>query len=225
MIKLRVLFVCMMLIFTALQLSIAQKQDKHMHNQANKHMHSQKFDTLVSRFEDPKRAEWQQPDKVIALMGNLDNTTVYEIGAGTGYFSFKISPKAQKVIAADVDDRFLEFIQKKKETSKQFDNLETRKIPFDSPSLASEEVDLVFLVNVYHHIESREAYFKKVKNGLRKKGRLMIVDFKKGDLPHGPPDKMKFSAEHVIKELETAGFTKIKKDENTLEYQYIIIAE
>ena len=78
MMKLKVLFVCMMLIFTALQLSIAQQQDKHMHNQANKHMHSQKFDKLVSRFEDPKRAEWQQPDKVIDLMGNLKSATVYE---------------------------------------------------------------------------------------------------------------------------------------------------
>ena len=148
-----------------------------------------------------------------------------KIGAGTGYFSFKITPKAKKVIAADVDDRFLEYIQKKKESSIQFDNLETRKIPYDSPSLASEEADLVFLVNVYHHIENREAYFKKVKDGLSKKGKLMIVDFKKGDLPHGPPDKMKFSAEHVTKELEKAGFSKIKTDENTLEYQYIIIAD
>lgn len=214
-----------LLYFTVIHPTFAQDHPHGMHNQANKHMHSQKFDTLVARFENEERAKWQQPEKVIALMGNLKKATVVEIGAGTGYFSFRIAPQAKQVIAADVDERFLKYINQKIQKENLSTKIQTRKIPYDSPLLEREEADWVLLVNVYHHIENRVDYFQKTKEGLKSKGKLMIVDFKKGDLPHGPSDEMKLSADAVKQELEKAGFKKIQIDQNTLEYQYILIAE
>jgi len=81
---------------------------------ANRFIHQADFDTLVAHFEDPSRAEWQKPDAVIASLGPLDGKTVADIGTGTGYFAFPIAKKAAKVIAIDIDQRFLDYIRHKK---------------------------------------------------------------------------------------------------------------
>ena len=77
---------------------------------ANQFMHQAEFDKLVARFEDPARAEWQKPEKIVASLEPLDRKTVADIGTGTGYFAFPIAKKAAKVIAIDIDKRFLDYI-------------------------------------------------------------------------------------------------------------------
>ena len=202
--------------------------DKIPHQTANTHMHKTHFDTLTKNFESPERKEWQKPEDIIALMGDISSKTVNDIGAGTGYFSFLLLEKAKKVIASDVDERFIKYLENRKIKATNPDireKLEIRQIPYDRPLLQNEEVDIVLMVDVYHHIENRSHYFKKVKSGLKNGGKLMIVDFKKGDIPYGPPDKMKVSPEEVEEELKNAGFEKIEIDNKTLDFQYIIIAQ
>jgi len=64
-------------------------------------------------------------------------------------------------------------------------------------------------------------YFKNIKSDFKPNGKLVIVDFKKGDLPVGPPDKHKISPEDVIKELEKAGYV-LTQHQNDLIYQYML---
>ncbi len=85
---------------------------------ANKFMHHADFQQLVAHFEDPARAQWQKPDEVIASLGSLEGKTVADIGAGSGYFTFPLAKKAAKVIAIDIDQRFLDYIEQKKRTQK-----------------------------------------------------------------------------------------------------------
>ena len=59
-------------------------------------------------------------------------------------------------------------------------------------------MDAVLLVDVYHHIEARTVYFRKLLGSLRPGGRLVVVDFKKGNLPVGPPDALKIAPEQVV---------------------------
>ena len=54
---------------------------------ANQYMRQAEFDKLVARFEDPSRAEWQKPEKIIAGLEPLGGKTVADIGVGTGYFA------------------------------------------------------------------------------------------------------------------------------------------
>jgi hypothetical protein len=86
------------------------------------------------------------------------------------------------------------------------------------------EVDLVFLVNVYHHIEKRPVYFAEVRQGLKPEGRLVVIDFFKKDTPVGPPVEMKLEAEQIVEELRAAGFGRFEVNETLLPYQYIITA-
>ena len=61
--------------------------------------------------------------------------------------------------------------------------------------------------------------------GLTPKGQLLIIDFKKNNLPIGPPQEYKIALSQVERELVTAGFRIHKIDQDALDYQYIVLAE
>ncbi len=204
-----------------------QKTHKHKHqhaHSANDYMHQSSTEELIERFESKGRDEYQQPEKVLDYLGDLSGKTIMDIGSGSGYFSVKLAKKAQKVIAADVDQTFLDYIQNRIEKD-EINNIELRKIPYDSPALKSREVDMVFIVNTYHHIENREAYFGKVKEGLKTDGELVIIDFFKKEIPVGPPADHKIAKDQVLEELKKTGFTSFEVNDELLPYQFIIKAK
>ena len=209
---------------------VEKHSEKHHHKEhlghgsANEFMHKSSFDELVQRFESPERDAYQHPHKVLEHFGNIEGKTIMDIGAGSGYFSVKLAEKGAKVIAADVDDRFLEFIQDRVKKN-ALQNIETRKIPYDSPSLAENEVDMVLIVNTYHHIEHRPEYFTQVKKGTKQDGKLIVVDFFKTDTPVGPPTGHKLSMDTVIDELKKAGYGSFDVNVDLLPFQYIITAK
>ncbi|MFY7672053.1 class I SAM-dependent methyltransferase [Tenacibaculum sp. MEBiC06402] len=200
------------------------KSNSSKHGAANKHMLKSSVDELIQKFESPERDAYQKPEKVLEYLGNIEGLTIMDIGAGSGYFSVKLAKKGAKVIAADVDDSFQEFI-KNRIKENNLKNIETRKIPYDSPSLKDEEVDIVLIVNTYHHIENRSKYFQKIKKGINSNGKLIIIDFFKVEIPVGPPVNHKLSIDEVIKELQKAGYTTFHVNVDLLPYQYIIEAK
>lgn len=181
---------------------------------------------LVETGNNPERENWQKPQLVISRLGDLHDKVVADIGAGTGYFTFRLAEKATRVIAADIDERYLEFIDKRIQTDRDLPagDIETRLIPPDDPGLKEEEVDLVLIVNTYIYIENRTEYFGKVLRGIRPEGQLVIIDFRKKDTPIGPPVETRLSAAEVWSELELAGFHVSESDTNSLPYQYILFA-
>lgn len=197
----------------------------HLHDSANEHMHESSFEELVARFEGPERDEYQQPAKVLDWLGIQPGMTIMDIGAGTGYFSFRLQEAGAKVIAADVDSAFQDYIRHKRDSlGIPSDMLQLRLLPYDSPSLSPGEANMVLIVNTWHHIEDREEYARAIMNGLTPEGELVIIDFFKHELPVGPPPAHKLSAEEVITELRSAGFVNIDRTDSLLHYQYCIRA-
>jgi cyclopropane fatty-acyl-phospholipid synthase-like methyltransferase len=208
--------------------SMAQEHRHHHHqhgsgHSANEHMHQSSTADLIKRFESPERDAYQQPDKVVAWLGKLKGKTIMDIGAGSGYFSVRLAAAGARVIAADVNDEFQAFVQRRIAENK-LANIRTRKIPYDSPGLEPAEVDMVLMVNTYHHIDNRTDYFAQVRKGTKAKGSLVIIDFFKTDLPVGPGKDHKTSIDEVITELRQAGYTKFDVDVSLLPYQYLIKA-
>lgn len=198
------------------------KQSKH--GSANEFMHQSSVEGLIERFESPERDAYQQPQKVLEYLGDIQGLTIMDIGAGSGYFAVKLAEKGANVIAADVDDTFQEFLQNRiKENNLK--SIETRKIPYDSPNLKEEEVDMVLIVNTYHHIENRPEYFTKVKKGTKSNGKLVIIDFYKSEIPVGPPLSHRLPIDVVVNELKKAGYTAFDVNVDLLPYQYIIKAK
>ncbi len=175
--------------------------------------------------EDTERTEWQNPELIIDRMGELSGMTVADIGAGSGYFTFKLAREAAKVIALDINPKALEYIESQKEIVGEWsDNIEVRLTPPDVPNLLEAEVDLVLIVNTFNYIPNREVYFPRLINGMKPGARLVIVDFKKGDIPVGPADEYKAEPSDIRSFLRKSSFKKISIDEKSLQYQFIITA-
>ncbi|MEO1434598.1 MAG: class I SAM-dependent methyltransferase [Bacteroidota bacterium] len=228
-------FLMALLLITACKPGTDTKQPDHDHDHAdhtnshdhdaNAHMNKRSFEELVANFDDPAREDWQRPQVVLAALQSLEGKTVADIGAGSGYFTFRLVDNAEKVIAVDIDQRFLDHIQGKADSmsSDLQAKLETRLSEPEDPKLDTAEVDIVLIVNTYHHINNRIEYVKKIKQALKPGGRLVIVDFKKGELPHGPPDNMKVGEMAVQDELMAAGFRTVSSGK-LLDYQYFLTA-
>lgn len=197
-----------------------EKKETHT---ANEYMNQSSTSDLAKRFESKERDEYQQPEKVLANLGNIKDKKIIDIGAGTGYFSVKLAEKGAKVIAADVSDEFQAFLKNRIEKN-NLKNIELRKVPFDSPALKDGEVDMVLIVNTYHHIENRPEYFAKVKKGTKSGGELVVIDFFNTNIPVGPKDH-KVSIDEVIAELKEAGYTSFEINVNLLPYQFIVKAK
>ncbi|MCK5104554.1 MAG: class I SAM-dependent methyltransferase [Cyclobacteriaceae bacterium] len=175
---------------------------------------------------DPDQGSWQSPDLVIEKLGDLSGKIVADIGSGTGYFTFPISRVAKKVLAIDIEQRYLDYIEDRKLELpiEEADVIETRLTVEDEPNLHTDEVDAILMVNVFYYLNNRSTYMKIVNNALRENGILVLVDFKPGDLPVGPSGD-KVPTEEVVDNLKSAGFSNVKLDLESLQYQYIITAK
>jgi len=174
------------------------------------------------------RTIWQKPYKVINALGDISGESVADIGAATGYFAFRFATKADKVIALDIDPKMLEMMDMIKiKSSKSFqEKLETRMASVNDPNLAEDEVDNIAIINTIVEIGNRKNYLQGLKKGLKKGGKLMIVDYKMKRLAIDAPDLSDRLPQYEVENLmEDAGYRIIKSDEFTLDYQYIVVGQ
>jgi len=160
---------------------------------------------FAKSFDDPKRDEWQMPSKVIDALGLRAGMLVADIGAGTGYFSMRLARLSPglTVYAVDIEPKMVEHLTQRAATEQLKNVSAVLAIPA-SPNIPMA-VDVVLIVDTYHHIGSRAAYFRDLRKALKPSGRIAIVDFKK-DSPEGPPVEFRFTAEQIEAEMKQAGF-------------------
>lgn len=183
---------------------------------------------ITEDYENTDRVIWQKPDLVIDLLGDLSGKTVADIGAGTGFFALRLVPQAKKVIAIDIDQRFVNYLDSVKilELPEHLQSrLEARLATPADPGLKPNEADIVLIVNTFMYIGNRIEYLRILRKGMAKGGKLIIVDFKKKRTPIGPPSEMRLPI-HVVEEaLYTAGYQNITTNDTALDYQYFVVAE
>jgi ubiquinone/menaquinone biosynthesis C-methylase UbiE len=184
------------------------------------------FNDMVRTYEDEDRVVWQKPEIILSKIGDLNGKIVADIGAGTGYFSFRMLKDAKKVIALDIEPRFLRFIDSisLELPASMSSKLETRLVESQNANLKPNEIDAALMVNTYMYVNNRVDYLKQLYNGVSVGGKVVIIDFKKQDLLFGPALDEKLAANEVVKELQSAGFQTITLDEQSLDYQYIVTA-
>lgn len=184
---------------------------------------------LLADYDPPNRELWQKPQLVIEKMGDLSNKTVADIGSGSGSFARRLTQVAEKVIAIEIDPRFIEYMDsiKRVELSPAYQSrFETRLATTTDSKLETGEADIVVMVNTYLYVQNRKAYLKHLLDRLPIGGKLFIVDFKKKRIPlRNPAQRFRVPLFEVEKELEQVGFKNIVSDDRALDYQYIVIAE
>ena len=156
-------------------------------------------------FDDPARDQWQMPSRVIEALGLKASESVADIGAGTGYFTVRLAKAAPTatVYAVDIEPAMVAHLAKRAK-AEQLANVVAVQAGSDRPNLP-QPVDLVLIVDTYHHLPNRVAYFKGLSASLKPSGRVAIIDFRK-DSPEGPPVEFRFMPEQIESELRQAGY-------------------
>lgn len=176
----------------------------------------------AKRFENPERDEWQKPELVLKTMNLDSNMIIADIGSATGYFPVrfaKVVPDGH-VYGIDIEPDMVDYLNDRAK-KEGFPNLTSILGAPDDPQIP-RPADRIFLCNTYHHIHDRTDYFRHLQQYLNPNGNIVIVDFRMGDVPHGPPDRHKLPPDSVIAEMKTSGYT-LADSVSTLPYQYMLI--
>jgi SAM-dependent methyltransferase len=173
------------------------------------HMH-RRFDDAekwAKNFDDPARDKWQMPDQVIAALTLKPGQAIADIGAGTGYFTIRLakSPAAPRVFAVDIEETMVHYT-KQRAAKEGLQNV-TGVVASAASANIPEPVDVILIVDTFHHIPARDAYFRKLRASLKPGGRLAIIDWLPGG-PMGPPEEFRFAPEKIAAELAKAGWKK-----------------
>lgn len=172
---------------------------------------------------DPARDEWQKPNEVVDALLIEQGSTVADIGAGAGYFTFKLADAAGsegKVYAVESNPELLTFLVQKA-TEGGYANVKALETKPLEPALPFQSIDFVFVCNNMSRVDMLYTYFDHIRRGMKTGARLAIIDWKK-DSPIGPPPDLRRDPKEVQRALESLGFRLIK-EYDFLSHQYFMM--
>jgi ubiquinone/menaquinone biosynthesis C-methylase UbiE len=207
----------------ALALGCAGLVPGQAHAQAP-HTHEHSFsgaEHWAEVFDDPSRDTWQKPDQVIEALALKPEATVADIGAGTGYFSVRLghSLPRGRVYAVDIEPDMVKYLAERAKREGA-DNVTAVMGAPDDARLPGK-VDLVLMVDTYHHIGQRETYFRKLAQSFKPGGRVAIIDFN-AQSKMGPPPAQRISLKDVVAEMARAGYV-VQTQHAFLPNQYFLV--
>jgi len=166
----------------------------------------------ASWLERDERQEEENTALAISKLPITASSVVADIGAGTGYYAFRIAPKVPQgtVYAVDVQDESVQFLQKK---ARQLglDNVEVVKGGAQSPNLPENSLDLAIMVDVYHELEFPHEMLQALRNSLKADGKILLLEYRAED-PTIPIKKLhKLSVAQANKEMAANGFKLVQR--------------
>lgn len=178
----------------------------------------------VKLFESAEREAWQKPDEVVTALRLSPGSVVADIGAGSGYFAFRLARavgEKGRVFAVDIEPGMVRHIRERSATEQGGEQVEAVLGEPGDPRLPDGGLDLVLIVNTWHHIADRGAYLDRLRRALRPGGQVVLVDFRDGELPVGPPPDHKLPRATVEAEFARSGW-RLEREESFLPYQDIL---
>ena len=172
----------------------------------------------------PEREAEEAPDTALDAIGIPRGATVADVGAGAGYFTWRVAERvgpAGKVYANDIQPEMLDLLRKNI-AARHLTNVETVLGTEDDPKLPTGQIDLILLVDVYNEFSQPQKMLRKMRDSLKPDGRLVLLEYRKEDptVPIRPEHKM--SVEEVRAEVQPEGF-RFEKNLGALPRQHILI--
>ena len=172
--------------------------------------------------ERDRRNGEEQPQKVIAGLSLKPTDVVADIGAGTGYFSFRIAPRVPqgKVLAVDLQPEMIEILKTLK-AQKHLSNVEPVLSTATDVHLAPESVDIALMVDAYHEFEYPQEVMTSIVKALKPSGRVVLVEYR-GENPLILIKGLhKMTQKQVREEMAAVGLTYLET-QNSLPQQHLM---
>jgi len=157
--------------------------------------------------ERPERVLEERPDEMIAALPLERDSVVADIGAGSGYLSFRLSARVPqgRVLAVDIQPEMLEKLVRARD-ERGLTNVETVLGTIEDPRLPADTVDLALMVDAYHEFSKPREMMLALRKALRPGGYVALVEYRAEDpkVPILPTHKM--SEAQVKREMAAVGF-------------------
>lgn len=161
----------------------------------------------LSIFEDPKRDEKLQPERIMDVLGVREGSEVADIGAGSGWFSVRAARRVGNdgvVYAVEINQRYIDYINKRA-NKEGFPNIRTILGEKNDALLPEKSIDAALLLKVYHELSEPVRYLANLRKYLRDDARVGIIDRTGSGGDHG------IDRNAVVKEVERAGFVLVEE--------------
>ncbi len=179
----------------------------------------------IGWLERDEREKEEAPTKAINALNLKEDAVIADIGAGSGYYSFRISPKVPKgrVIAVDIQPEMLDFL-KKRSAELGITNVAPHLGKEDSVDLPPASLDAALMVDAYHEFSFPAEMLASLHSALKPGGRIYLLEFRAED-PNVPIKRLhKMTEAQARLELEGAGF-RFVSNRRELPWQHFLVFE
>ena len=175
-----------------------------------------------------ERQSREQEESISLALENLpisSNSVVADIGAGSGYYTFRIAPKVPegKIYAVEIQDEAIQYLQNRtKELG--FSNVIPILGAEQTPNLPANSIDLVIMVDVYHELEYPQEMLIAIKESLKPDGKILLIEYRGEDPEVAIKPLHKMTVRQVEKELKANGF-KLSENGQFMNIQHFLVFE
>ena len=173
--------------------------------------------------ERPERVQQERTDLLIENLELKPTDHVVDLGAGSGYFTFRIAPLVPKgkVYAVDISPQMLGIVRAKMQ-KQDYKNVETVHSTITDLKLENNLADCVLIVDAYHEFSHPMEMGEAIYNTLKPGGKLVLIEYRMED-PGIPIKKLhKMSEKQAIKELSATGLEWVKTSEALPQQHFIV---
>lgn len=179
----------------------------------------------ASWLERPGREKEERTDILMKALEMKPTDVVADIGAGTGYFTFRMSPLVPqgKVLAVDIQQEMIDYLNENKAKQKAV-NVQPVLGTIQDPNLPAGSVDLALFVDAYHEFSHPREMMQAIVTALKPGGRVALVEYRAEDpnVPIRPRHKMTLA--QAQKEMQAVGLT-LKNTSDALPQQHLLFFE
>lgn len=179
----------------------------------------------MSWLERSTRPQEENTELAIKNLPIDKKSVVADIGAGSGYYTFRIAKKVPegKVYAVEIQDPAIKYLEERS-NELGFDNVITIKGTEKSPMLPDNSIDLAIMVDVYHELEYPHEVLQNIKKSLKPDGKLLLIEYRGEDPKVAIKRLHKMTVEQVTKELSANGFSLIQNGQ-FMKIQHFLVFE
>ena len=172
----------------------------------------------------PQREQQEHPEEVIRAMDLHGGEVVADLGAGSGYFTFRLASQVGtrgKVLAVEIQDEMLAALRQRA-AALGVTNVEEVRATETDPQLPPGGVDWVLMVDAYHELAYPYEVMTKVREALSPRGRVMFVEYRQENPRIPIMEVHKMSVRQLTREMDAVGLGHVRTVE-TLPSQHIVI--